>query len=104
MDFLFSVKKVISMSCKPIVKGKMVSKNTPEERTRIFDILCAGDPRSWASSEINEDFTQLARYLFLKHAWRKIVSEEDTSWIEKKIECANRNPGYLTTGLGLARS
>lgn len=57
-----------------------------DELAGIFDELGAPDPQSWASSEINEGINQLGRYLFLKGAWDLVVDDEDTSWMELKIQ------------------
>lgn len=51
-----------------------------EDLTDLFKRLGARDPEGWAASQINEDIPQLTRFLFLRQAWRQIVSEEDKNW------------------------
>jgi len=68
--------------------------------TEVFAVLGADDPSSWAASEVNENIPQLARFLFLRQAWRQIVAEGDTSWIEPEVEWAAANVGRPTSGLG----
>ena len=55
------------------------------ELSEIFRMLGASDPDDWASSEIDEGIPQLARFLFLKGAWDRIVTDDDTSWIDNVI-------------------
>jgi len=43
--------------------------------TEIFRIAGAPDPEGWAESEASEDIPQLARYLFLRAAWRGVVPD-----------------------------
>ncbi len=56
-----------------------------DELTEIFRNLGASEPEGRASSEIDEGIPQLARYVFLKGAWDRIVTEDDTSWIDNVI-------------------
>ena len=56
-----------------------------QELATIFRQLGATDPDDWASSEINEGIPQLARFLFLKGAWDRIVPDDDLSWIDNVI-------------------
>lgn len=79
-----------------------MAKKSIKALTEIFDKLGADDPSSWAASEVNENIPQLARFLFLRQAWRRIVSETDTSWIEREIEWASVNPGSPASGLGVS--
>lgn len=73
--------------------------------TRLFDDLGAPDPEGWARSQIGEGIPQLARYLFLRQAWRSIVPEGDSRWIDATIDRAKSHPGepYAGAGLALAR-
>ena len=43
-----------------------------KELTEIFRKLGAEDPEDWARSQIREGIPQLARFLFLREAWRSI--------------------------------
>jgi len=48
----------------------------------LFEKLGARDPDGWARSQLQEQVAQLARFLFLRQAWRAIVDEGDSAWIE----------------------
>jgi hypothetical protein len=67
--------------------------------TDVFRRLGADDPKGWAASEIEEGIPQLATFLFLKTAWRYIVSENDTTWIETAIETSSRRQQIHVQGL-----
>lgn len=54
--------------------------------TAIFRKLGADDPEGWADSEVSEGIPQLARFLFLKGAWERIVADDDTSWIDNVLQ------------------
>jgi len=70
--------------------------------TRLFEIAGARDPSAWAKSEVDEDIPQLARYLFLRQAWRSIIPDDEISWIEREIQSAAQNPRAPGSELGLA--
>ena len=55
--------------------------NEIEQLTELFRKLGADDPEGWAGSQVREGFPQLARFLFLRQAWRKIVGKHDETWI-----------------------
>jgi hypothetical protein len=73
-----------------------------EELTAVFRKLGARDPESWARSQILEGINQLARFLFLRQAWRLVVSEGDPGWIESGIKHAEAKPQDPYAGVGLA--
>lgn len=50
------------------------------ELTELFRRLGARDPASWARSQLREGIPQLARFLFLRQAWRHVVREDGPSW------------------------
>ena len=54
-----------------------------EERrlTELFAKLGARNPGTWARSQVEEGTPQLARFLFLRQAWRLLVDKHDRSWI-----------------------
>lgn len=55
--------------------------------TDLFRKLGAPNPEDWARSHVEEGIPQLARYLFLRQAWRLVVGPNDTNWIsERKID------------------
>lgn len=70
--------------------------------TKLFDDLGAPDPAGWARSQIDEGLPQLARYLFLRQAWRCIVPDDDFRWIDAAIARANTGPDEPYSGAGLA--
>jgi hypothetical protein len=49
--------------------------------TDLFARLGARDPAHWARSEILEGIPQLARFLFLRQAWKLVLPEMDNRWI-----------------------
>ncbi len=57
-----------------------------DELTSIFRDLGADDPESWADSEVSEGIPQLARFMFLKGAWQRIVPDDDTQWIDNVLQ------------------
>jgi hypothetical protein len=73
-----------------------------EELTAVFRKLGARNPEGWARSQILEGINQLARFLFLRQAWRLIVSEDDARWIESAIKQAEAKPQEPYAGVGLA--
>jgi len=68
----------------------------------LFKKLGASDPEGWARSQIEEGIPQLARYLFLRQAWRQIVSEGDSTWIDISIDRAQGRPDEPYAGVGHA--
>ncbi|MFI5011352.1 MAG: hypothetical protein ACHQAY_03295 [Hyphomicrobiales bacterium] len=73
-----------------------------EELTALFRRLGAQDPEGWARSQIQEGIPQLARFLFLRQAWREVVSEDDTRWIGSSIARAQTHPDEPYAGVGHA--
>jgi hypothetical protein len=73
-----------------------------EELTETFRRIGAAEPHSWARSEVTEDIPQLCRFLFLRQAWRLLVTEEDDSWIDNAIKQSERSPGAPCSGIGPA--
>ena len=59
----------------------------------LFRKLGAPMPEGWAHSQITEGFPQLARYLFLRQAWRLVVSPDDRGWISKMRPKDPSQPG-----------
>ena len=68
--------------------------------THLFEVAGAADPQSWVKSEVNEGIPQLARFLFLRQAWRLVVADADVQWIDREIQHAKRNPEAPGAGLG----
>lgn len=68
----------------------------------LFRKLGAQDPESWARSEIEEGIPQLLRFLFLRQAWRNVISDDDASWIDRAIARAQVRPDEPYAGVGHA--
>jgi len=75
---------------------------TLEELTALFRTLGANDPEGWARSQVEEGIPQLARFLFLRQAWRRIVNEDDSSWIDARITRSEKRPDEPYAGVGHA--
>jgi hypothetical protein len=73
-----------------------------EELAELFRRLGAPDPDGWARSQVSEGVPQLARYLFLRQAWREVVCEDDPSWISRAIDDAQAWPTDPYAGVGHA--
>jgi len=73
--------------------------------TTLFRKLGAEDAESWAHSQAMEGLPQLARYLFLRQAWRQVVPEDDPGWMGRAIDNSKKRPldPYAGTGHALAR-
>jgi hypothetical protein len=63
------------------------------ELTELFRRLGARNPEAWASSQLNEGLPQLARFLFLREAWKLVVPNDDPSWIHERIGDDQASPG-----------
>ena len=70
--------------------------------TELFRKLGAEDPEVWANSQIEEGINQLGRFLFLRQAWREVISEDDHSWIQAQIRYSEQDPGAPCSGIGPA--
>jgi hypothetical protein len=70
--------------------------------TALFRKLGASEPEDWARSQVEEGIPQLARFVFLRQAWRQIVREGDSSWIKASIEHAEASPDTPYAGVGHA--
>jgi hypothetical protein len=75
---------------------------TQRELAALFRKLGARDPETLARSQLQEKIPQLARFLFLRQAWRNIVGEEDATWIDARIARAEQEPNEPFAGVGLA--
>ena len=70
--------------------------------TELFRKLGADDPEGWARSQIRRGIPQLARYLFLRQAWREVVSPDDHGWIAERRQHAEQKPDAPGAGIGPA--
>lgn len=61
--------------------------------TDLFAKLGARNPAGWAHSQVAEGIPQLAKFLFLRQAWRCIVAENDRHWIGEQREADPKVPG-----------
>lgn len=68
----------------------------------LFRELGARDPEGWAASQVSEGANQLHRFLFLRQAWERVVSENNDAWIDQEIANSQRNPGQPFAGVGHA--
>jgi hypothetical protein len=73
-----------------------------DELTNLFGKLGAREPEEWASSQLLEGINQLGRFLFLRQAWREVISEDDHSWIQAQIDYSAQNTGEPCSGIGQA--
>lgn len=64
-----------------------------QDLTTLFKTLGARDPAVWAHSQTHEKIPQLARFLFLRQAWKLVVSDDDPSWISEIRGIDNNGPG-----------
>ena len=73
--------------------------------TQLFRQAGASNPEQWARSEIDEDIPQLARFLFLRQAWRSVVSAGDTTWVDQQIahSLAHQDAPGASLGIALQR-
>jgi hypothetical protein len=60
------------------------------------------DPEAWAKSQIEEGIPQLARYVFLRQAWKRILDENDHRWIGNVLQNLQRSPDSPYAGQGHA--
>jgi hypothetical protein len=70
--------------------------------TRLLELAGAPDPAVWAKSEVQENIPQLARFMFLRQAWRRVISEDDTTWIDNQIAWSKKNSKFPGAALGPA--
>lgn len=73
-----------------------------KQLAELFRALGARDPESWASSQASEGINQLHRFLFLRQAWARVVSEGDDSWIDQEIASSKQHPTQPFAGVGHA--
>jgi hypothetical protein len=70
--------------------------------TALFEKLGAREPESWARSQIEEGIPQLQRFLFLRQAWRNVVRDGETGWMQGLMERAQKRPDAPYAGVGHA--
>jgi len=80
-------------------------KASPQELRRLtehFRALGAVDPELWAKSQLEEGTPQYARLVFLRQAWKAIIADGDTSWIDVLIRVSEHSPRGPGAGAGPA--
>lgn len=70
--------------------------------TALCTKLGAPDPAGWACSQVTEGIPQLARFVFLREAWRRVLAEDDVAWIDATIAATEADPGAPFAGVGAA--
>ncbi|MES2206217.1 MAG: hypothetical protein V4525_05390 [Pseudomonadota bacterium] len=73
-----------------------------EQLTELFKKFGAKDPELLAESQIKEEIPQLQRFLFLRQAWKRILEEHETDWIQQEIKNSETFPDAPYSGIGLA--
>jgi hypothetical protein len=64
-----------------------------QELTELFQRLGARNPAAWAHSQVHESLPQLARFLFLREAWRLVVNDGNYDWISTASQMNSAEPG-----------
>ncbi len=59
----------------------------------IFEQIGAPNPEDWARSQEGEGIPQLARYLFLRQAWRQVIPKDDLTWMDAELQRTPGSPG-----------
>jgi hypothetical protein len=75
------------------MSGVKWSSMSEPELADLFRQLGAQNPKGWARSQIREGIPQLARYLFLRQAWRLVVGPNDRNWISRTNSTDRIEPG-----------
>jgi hypothetical protein len=73
-----------------------------QELAAHFRALGAEDPEGWARSQVNEGIPQYARFVFLRQAWKNVIADGNTSWIDAQIAEAEKRPRDPGAGAGPA--
>jgi hypothetical protein len=60
------------------------------------------DPEGLARSQSEEGIPQLHRYALLRQAWRRVVADGSTAWIDAQIGHFERSPDAPYAGVGRA--
>jgi hypothetical protein len=80
----------------------MAKEQEIEKLAAHFRELGAYHPEGWARSQVEEGIPQYARFIFLREAWKRVVADGDTSWIETQIAAATRQPRGPGASIGPA--
>jgi len=63
------------------------------ELAELFRKLGARNPAVWARSQVEEGIPQLARFLFLREAWKLVVTDADRGWLSQRAHDDVNGPG-----------
>jgi len=70
-----------------------ISQKKLRELTATYERLGVDDPAGYAHLQLTEDPAALAKFVFLREAWRDCVVDEDrTEWIDNAIAGTRRDP------------
>lgn len=70
----------------------MALPTSKQELASLLGHLGARDPEAWAQSQVSEGIPQLHRFLFLRQAWKQIVSECSPARIPQRISEYQHRP------------
>ena len=70
--------------------------------TQLFAELGAPTPERWARAQLEHGIPELARFLFLRAAWRQVLRDGDTTWIDGTVAAAAAQPEAPFAGVGAA--
>jgi hypothetical protein len=80
----------------------MANEKKIKELAAHFRALGVDDPEAWARSQVEEGIPQYARLVFLRQAWKNIIADGDTSWIDPAIQNAKHRPRDPGASIGPA--
>ena len=81
---------------------KKVNAEELRSLSEVFEQAGARDPQAWAHSQLSEGIPQLAIFSFAKALWKGVVTEDDDSWIEDRIEAAAKYSNEPLAQIGAA--
>ena len=87
----------------PIPMHRLLPKTSWKGSLPYSNVLVRQIPRGWASSQVNEGIPQLARFLFLRQAWREVVKDRDVEWIPEQQRQSLRGQAGAAIGPALTR-
>ena len=73
-----------------------------EHLTQTFSKLGVKNPEIWARSQVEDGIPQLARLVFLRQAWKLVLGEANTEWIDRLRSGAARQPREPGAAIGPA--
>jgi hypothetical protein len=82
--------------------SKKTSSEELDELTELFRTLGAPEPEGWAASQLRTGVDQVARFVFLRLAWKAVVPPDDDAWIDLTISRSRADPSAPCSGAGPA--